>query len=224
MVPKLLARLYFGRTAREAAQAGRAAKHAWLAELAPVIADIRASGCTTARGIARELNIRGMRAYKGGQWRGDVVQVMLPRLLSAPSEPTYVPRTRLLSKLRPIFKEIQASGITSPSGISRELNERGIPGLLGGRWRAPQVRQVLMRLIEGLDHAEFSSTQLRAAALWVSMLKPIIAKIRAAGHTSMKAIARELNARDISAYHGGCWRGSQVRTLIEAMESPPQRG
>jgi hypothetical protein len=33
----------------------------------------------------------------------------------------------------------------------------------------------------------------------------------------MKAIARELNARNIPAYFGGCWRGTEVRRLIERM-------
>jgi DNA invertase Pin-like site-specific DNA recombinase len=223
LIPKLLARLYFGRNAKQAAQAHRAAKHAWMAELAPVIADIRASGCTSARSIARALNARGISACKGGAWRGDVVQALMARLANGLSPLSYVRRTNHLSKLRLIIKEIQASGIHSANGIGRELNARGIRGLLGGRWGANQVRQVLMRLTEGLNRTEFMSTQAAAAVTWVSMLKPIVARIQARGHTSMKGIARELNARRIPAYCGGRWRGTEVRRLMARMEGERQR-
>src|SRR5580704_8892172 len=118
-------------------------------------------------------------ACKGGSWRGDVVQALMARLANGLSPLSYVRRTNHLSKLRLIIKEIQASGIHSANGIGRELNARGIRGLLGGRWGANQVRQVLMRLTEGLNRTEFMSTQAAAAVTWVSMLKPIVARIQA---------------------------------------------
>ncbi|MCK2056986.1 recombinase family protein [Methylobacterium sp. 37f] len=45
----------------------------------------------------------------------------------------------------PIIAEIQATGITSASGIASALNERGIPTANGGRWQAVQVQRVLTR-------------------------------------------------------------------------------
>lgn len=45
----------------------------------------------------------------------------------------------------PIIAEIQASGITSASGIASALNERGIPTAKGGKWQAVQVQRVLAR-------------------------------------------------------------------------------
>lgn len=38
------------------------------ADLAPVVADIRAAGHTSLRAIAAELTARGIRTRRGGQW------------------------------------------------------------------------------------------------------------------------------------------------------------
>jgi DNA invertase Pin-like site-specific DNA recombinase len=42
-----------------------------------------------------------------------------------------------------VVKAIQTSGITSLSGIARELNNRAIPAARGGRWQAVQVGRLL---------------------------------------------------------------------------------
>jgi hypothetical protein len=47
--------------------------------------------------------------------------------------------------LAPIIGEIQASGASSLRQIAAGLNERGIPTSRGGRWRAMQVRRLLVR-------------------------------------------------------------------------------
>jgi DNA invertase Pin-like site-specific DNA recombinase len=48
--------------------------------------------------------------------------------------------------LRPVFAELQAAGISSSRAIADELNRRGIPTPLGGKWRSVQVLRVCERL------------------------------------------------------------------------------
>jgi DNA invertase Pin-like site-specific DNA recombinase len=49
-------------------------------DLAPVIEDIRASGATSLRAIAGELNVRGMLTRRGGRWHVSTVMNLLDRL------------------------------------------------------------------------------------------------------------------------------------------------
>ena len=50
------------------------------AELAPVLADIRASGTTSLRAMAVELNVRGIRTRRGGRWQVSNVRNLVGRL------------------------------------------------------------------------------------------------------------------------------------------------
>lgn len=49
------------------------------------------------------------------------------------------------SDIAPIIRDIQASGITSASGIATALNDQGIPTARGGTWQAVQVQRVLAK-------------------------------------------------------------------------------
>lgn len=50
------------------------------------------------------------------------------------------------AKILPIIDEIQASGITSASGIAAVLNRRGVPTVQGSAWwQAVQVQRVLAK-------------------------------------------------------------------------------
>ena len=49
-------------------------------DLAQIIADIRAAGCTSLRAIAAELNARGMLTRRGGVWHVSTVRNLLRRL------------------------------------------------------------------------------------------------------------------------------------------------
>jgi Recombinase len=61
--------------------------------------------------------------------------------------------------------------------------------------------------------ARSASADARAADL-----APVIEGIRAAGANSLGDIARELNARDISAPRGGQWSPAQVRLLVKRLQ------
>jgi DNA invertase Pin-like site-specific DNA recombinase len=52
------------------------------------------------------------------------------------------------------------------------------------------------------------------AAAFAADLAPVLADIRAAGHTSLRAVATELTARGIRTRRGGCWDVGNVRTLF----------
>ena len=47
-------------------------------------------------------------------------------------------------------------------------------------------------------------------------LKPMVAMIRAAGATSLRAVAAELNRRGVPAAGGGTWHANSVRRLLAA--------
>ncbi len=49
-------------------------------------------------------------------------------------------------------------------------------------------------------------------------LGPVLADIRQAGHTSLDAIARQLNERDIPTPRGKLWRRQQVGRLLERID------
>lgn len=72
---------------------------------------------------------------------------------------------------------------------------------------------------ESLRRAGKGGAALRAAvsanaAAFAADLAPVLADIRAAGHTSLRAIAAELTARGIRTRRGGAWNVGNVRTLV----------
>jgi DNA invertase Pin-like site-specific DNA recombinase len=82
--PGNLKRQDVGRARANAVQAARADARA--AQLAPVIAEIRANGRCGLRKIARALNERGITAPRGGTWSSQQVKCLLARMPMA-SEP-----------------------------------------------------------------------------------------------------------------------------------------
>jgi DNA invertase Pin-like site-specific DNA recombinase len=52
-------------------------------------------------------------------------------------------------------------------------------------------------------------------AQFAANVLPIIRDIQAAGHTSLNAIAGQLNARKVATANGGQWRHVQVRQILD---------
>lgn len=52
------------------------------------------------------------------------------------------------------------------------------------------------------------------ADTFVRSLEPVLADIRTQGHTTLRAIAAELNSRGIQTRRGGQWHVSNVRNLL----------
>jgi hypothetical protein len=67
----------------EIAVAGREAQRLeadrFAGEMAPLVESIRAGGAVTLRAIAEELNRRGVRTQRGGDWRAGTVNAILGR-------------------------------------------------------------------------------------------------------------------------------------------------
>jgi hypothetical protein len=77
----VIGRRHQPKAAHAARKARTARANAWAAELAPIVADIQASGVTGLRGIARALNERGIPTPRGtGPWQPVQVWRLLARL------------------------------------------------------------------------------------------------------------------------------------------------
>ena len=63
-----------------AVEAVKATADTYAGEIMPIIADIQAAGITSYKGIARELNSRGINTARRGQWYAATVRNLLTRL------------------------------------------------------------------------------------------------------------------------------------------------
>jgi hypothetical protein len=140
----------------------RAAKRA--ADLAPIVAELRAAGVTSLRSVAAALNERGIPTLSGrGEWHADTVRQLLARMGECATMARATRRQAKASEagcrahaenadaraaaLAPTFAEIRASGITTLKGIARALNARNVPTPSGRKtWQAVQVRRVMARI------------------------------------------------------------------------------
>jgi len=122
-------------------------------DLLPTIRKLMAAGFVSQRGLANELNRRGIPGASGGSWHRTTVVRMLRRLDLLMSERGI--NSELASKrvvdvraeaLRPTIRKLRKSGFVSITAIARELNERGIPTAQGGKWRLTTVSRLLQRL------------------------------------------------------------------------------
>ena len=70
-----------GDKGREVSRAVRSKKaEARVADLSPIIAEIRASGATSLGGIAKALNERGIRTPRGSEWQPVQVKRVMERI------------------------------------------------------------------------------------------------------------------------------------------------
>jgi hypothetical protein len=144
-----------------ARRAYAASANARAAALGPTIAEIRAAGVTSLRGIAAEMNRRGIPTLSGrGEWQAQQVRRVIARETAIMARATRrqakaaatarkARTARAVARaadLASIIKTIRASGARSLRAIAAELNRRGIPTPTGaGEWHGPQVRRVLAR-------------------------------------------------------------------------------
>jgi Recombinase len=73
---------------------------------------------------------------------------------------------------------------------------------LGARHPAGAVKR--MRVARKAQVAQFAANVL-----------PIVRDIQVTGHTSLNAIAGQLNARKVATANGGLWRHVQVRQILD---------
>ena len=134
--------------------------------------------------------------------------------------------------LLPTIRKLMAAGFVSQRGLANELNRRGIPGAVGGRWHRTSVARMLTRLDLLMSEGGGPNSELaskRVADVRAEALRPTIRKLRKAGIVSITGIARELNERGIPTARGGKWRLTTVTRLLERLDrldrvSRSQRG
>ena len=118
--------------------------------------------------------------------------------------------------LLPTIRELMAAGFVSQRALANELNRRGIPGVVGGRWHRTSITRMLTRL--GLLTSGKGLATRRVADVRAEAFGPTIRKLRKAGFVSIKAIAGELNKRGIPTARGGKWRLTTVTRLLERLD------
>ena len=121
--------------------------------------------------------------------------------------------------LLPAIRMLIAGGFVSQRGLANELNRRGIPGAVGGRWHRTSVMRMLRRLdwlTSGKANSELKTKAL--ADVRAEALAPTIRKLRKAGIVTVKAIAQELNERGMRAPRGGKWHLTTVTRLLERLD------
>ena len=115
--------------------------------------------------------------------------------------------------------ELRAAGFISRRALADELNRRETPTRLGGKWHRNTVARVLARLglvtngriNNGLAHK-------RAADERAKALASTIRELQAKNLVSFRAIARELNEREIPTAQGGHWHPSGVKRLLQRLQ------
>ena len=119
--------------------------------LLPTIRKLMVAGFVSQRGLANELNRRGIPAAGGGRWHRTAVTRMLTHLDLLMSQRGGT-NSELTSKrvadlraeaLRPTIRKLRKAGFVSITAIARELNERGVPTARGGKWRLTTVTRLL---------------------------------------------------------------------------------
>jgi hypothetical protein len=119
------------------------------------------------------------------------------------------------------IREVRAAGFVSQRALVDELNRRGIPTARGGRWHYTTVVRMLTRLdriMPGKGGINNGLASKRVADVRAEAFGPTIRKLRKAGFFSIKAIARELNEREIPTARGGKWHVTSVSRLLHRLE------
>src|SRR5882757_9810832 len=116
------------------------------------------------------------------------------------------------------IRKLMAAGFVSRRTLADELNRRGVPTARGGSWHGTTVE----RMLTGLGLITSGNNVLankQAADARAEAFGPTIRKLRKAGFVSIKAIAHELNQREIPTARGGKWHKTSVTRLLHRLET-----
>ena len=117
------------------------------------------------------------------------------------------------------IRQLMAAGFVSQRELANELNRRGVATALGGSWHRTTVWRMLTRLgliTKGRINIGLASNQ--AADARAKALAPRIRALQAQGPVTLKAIARELNEREIPTALTGKWHPTSVSRLLRRLE------
>jgi DNA invertase Pin-like site-specific DNA recombinase len=187
------------------------------ADLAPVIAEIRAAGFVSIRAVARQLDLRGIRPLRSNEWGQRSVGKLLSRLsvarsVSESKQARRAAMQRWAAALTPVITDVRGSGHKTLESIADELNARGVPCFRGGQWDHTALRRALRCVPEEQRQSVYLTRE-----EFASRLRPVIEEIQAAGKLGSQSIADALNARGIRGSLGGRWEHAQVRSLLKRL-------
>ena len=119
-------------------------------------------------------------------------------------------------ELASTIHEIRMAGFVTWRAMTQELNRRGIPTATGGRWHCTSLGRVLARL--GMTTSDTRGgngawASKRSADARAKALAPTLLKLQVAGF-SHRAIAHELNRRQVPTARGGNWHRTSVIRLL----------
>jgi len=123
--------------------------------LVQIIQELRAAGFVSRRALAHELNRRRTPTALGGKWHYTTVVRMLTRLGLLTwgtgarinnGQAKKLAADARAEALAPTIAKIQSAGFVSINAITRELREREIPTVRGGKWHPSSVKRLLERL------------------------------------------------------------------------------
>jgi len=117
------------------------------------------------------------------------------------------------------IRKLLAPGFVSQRALTDELNRRGISTARGGNWHRTTVVRALTRL--GLTTNGRINTALahrQAADARAESLASTIRALQADGVVTARAIARELNEREIPTARRGRWHPSSVSRLLQRLK------
>jgi DNA invertase Pin-like site-specific DNA recombinase len=115
------------------------------------------------------------------------------------------------AKMAEHFRELRSAGITSARGMAIALNNRGLPGLRGGKWHSDTVQAVDRRGEHVLDNSR--NWARTAVALQARGLVKTIRRIRAKGVRSYQGIAKQLTVQNVPSPNGRAWSPKRVQRL-----------
>jgi Recombinase len=152
-----------GRSETQGASANKRAADLRALVLLPTIRELMAAGFASERGLANELNRRGITGARAGRWHRSSVRRMLTRLRQLTSKRGGTDNNLAWKRvadlraeaLRPTIYNLRKAGFVSICAIARELNKRGIPTARGGKWHMTTVTRLLERL-DRLDRVSLS--------------------------------------------------------------------
>jgi hypothetical protein len=193
------------------------------ADLAPVIAEIRAAGFVSGIAVARQLSARGIRPVRADRWSQSSVRALLLRLslgrsMAESRQAWHAAKQRWIASLAPVLFDVRQSGHKTLTSIARELNVRGVSTFQGARWDAIALGETLKCLPEDQSQSIYLTRK-----EFASRLRPIVEELQAAGKTGAHSIGSALNARGIPGVNGGHWRSAQIHWLLKRLSMVAKR-
>jgi DNA invertase Pin-like site-specific DNA recombinase len=104
---------------------------------------------------------------------------------------------------------------------AKMISHRTRSALAAAKARGKRLGGFRGRAGTAADCAKARQARSASATARASDIAPVIEDIRATGAKSLRAIAKELNGRGISAPRGGEWSAAQVRAVIARLPNNP---